>query len=379
LDTEILHGYIASGHVDVRYHKTLPLRICTFSKKVVYENAWDSVTEKCRGLIVDDKGIVIARPFEKFFTINTDYRPETWIQNLPNTEPIVLDKLDGSLGILYKYQGVSGIATKGSFHSDQAEWATAWYRKNCPNPQWPVGFTPVFEIIAESVQHHVVDYAGQHTLVLLALIDNETGEEASYNECYHWAYINGLKVADVYAKTLADILAEDRSNAEGYVCSWPRPGQPPLKVKVKHPGFLKLQKVVHAATPKAILEMLTSGDVDQLNDWMNNLPASPLVVWIQDWVCKFNAEYGRILLQARQLYQRANINFMMNEETNGRKAFAEYVKANGRELTPVCFAMLDGKNHSKIIWKLIAHNFREELSKPFAVTDGQEVYECSST
>lgn len=377
LDDNKLAEHLRTGMVDVRYHKSLPLRIFTFSKETVYKNAWDDVTEKCRGLIVGPGDVIVARPFEKFFNLGTDYRPETWLENLPTTQPVILDKLDGSMGTLYEFQGYSGIATKGSFHSDQAEWATAWYRKNCPNPQWPAGFTPVFEIIAESVQHHVVDYAGQHTLVLLALINNATGEEASYNDCYHWAYVNGLKVADVYAKTLAEAVADDRPNAEGYVCSWLRPGQAPLKVKVKHPSFLKLQKIVHAATPSAILEALVAGNYDLLNEWMYQTAASPLVDWVQDWVCKFNGEYGRLLVESSQLFNAARFEQAIID--GGRKTFAEYVKGKNDALAPICFAMLDGKNYSPVIWKIVEKTFDKELGKPFAVEQETEVYECSST
>lgn len=236
LDTSLLRDHLNNGLVEVRYHKSLPLHIYTFSKKTVFENAWDVVTEKCRGLIVDDSGFIVARPFEKFFNLNTDFRPETLIQNLPETEPIILDKLDGSLGILYQQDGVSGIATKGSFH---------------------------------------------------------------------------------------------------------------------------------AATPKAILEALTTGNYALVEEWMYSTTASPLVDWVQDWVCKFNAEYGQVLITSTRLYNAASFEAVLLD--GGRKTFAEYVKSQNNRLAPVCFAMLDGKDHSKVIWKLVEQTFENEVSKPFAI------------
>src|SRR5208337_116 len=98
---------------------------------------------------------VIARPFRKWFNLNTSFRPETLEANLPSWKPRVLEKLDGSLGILFWYGGQKRpyIATRGSFASDQAIWATNWYRAKFGNwpiadsAKWPKDYTPLFEII----------------------------------------------------------------------------------------------------------------------------------------------------------------------------------------------------------------------------------------
>lgn len=363
MNVSTLMQYIADGLVDVRHHGALPLSIYTFSKRVVFENLWDGITTKCRGLIVDGTGQVVSRPFEKFFNIDTDYRPETHLDNLPTTQPIVQEKLDGSLGILYEYRGHSGIATKGSFHSDQAVWATAWYNRHCLNAQWPQGYTPVFEIIAESVQHHVVHYHGVEQLVLLALIKNETGEEADYNTVYHWAKINGVEAVEVYNKTLDLVIAEDRKNAEGYVLSWPHTGQTPLKIKVKHESFLDLQKIVHAATPKAILEALMTGNLNVLDTWVGQT-GEPIGMWVKNWVTRFNWKYGEVLVKSSNVFNAARYG---GAASRNRKDFAAYVRATAPEYAPVCFAMLDGKDHKPIIWGIVEKAFSEQLSKPFVV------------
>lgn len=365
LDESLLVKHLREGMVDISHHRSLPLQIFTFSRRTVYENAWDDVTTKCRGLIVGPHSKIISRPFEKFFNVDTSYRPETYFANLPAAPfPIVTEKLDGSLGILYQHEGQHGIATKGSFHSEQAEWATRWYNRTCINPQWPAGYTAVFEIIAESVQHHVVHYDGREEMVLLALINNRTGEEADYNAVYHWACVNGLRTVDIFHKSLDGVLLEDRPNKEGYVCSWPRPGQPPLKVKIKHSGFLALQKVVHAATPKAILEALTAGNVSLLDTWIGQTN-DPIGQWVKSWVTQFNFKYAEILLKSQNVAMKAGMLAELAPEMNVKKAFAEYVHKYGSEYAPVCFAMWDGKDVSARVWKLVSNYFTAELGKPF--------------
>lgn len=367
IDGTKLTEHVRNGLVDVRHHRSLPLDIYTFSKRTVYDNAWDDVTTKCRGLIVGPDSKIVARPFEKFFNVDTSYRPETHMANLPAFPfPMVAEKLDGSLGIHYQYNGRHGIATKGSFHSEQAEWATRWYNRVCINPQWPEGYTPVFEIIAETVQHHVVHYYGNEELVLLALINNATGEEADYNTVYHYAYLNGVRAVDIYHKSLDSVVLEDRKNKEGYVLSWPRPGQPPLKVKVKHPGFLSLQKVVHAATPQAILDALISGDVDLLNTWIGQTDA-PIGQWVKSWVTKFTWKYGEIIHKSNRAFQHAVMVAGRAPSDEARKFFAEHVIHNAPEYKTVCFAMLDGKDWQKQVWKIVEKLFAAELGKPFAL------------
>lgn len=377
IDPVKLGEYLHEGLVEVRHHPSLPLDLYVHSRRCTLEQVWDEVTCRTRGLIVSrNTGVVIARPFEKFFNCNTTWRPETLVSALPLTKPTISEKLDGSLGVLYTWAGQSAIATKGSFTSDQAVWATQWYADKIGahwqytdgNDKWPLGWTPVFEIIAESVQHHVVHYNGREEMVLIALINNETGEECDAASLEGWAARNGLRSATSYNKSLGDVLNEDRKNAEGYVLSWARAGQPPLKVKVKHPSFLELQKVVHAATPRSILEALTAGNVDLLNAWIGQTN-DQLGQWVQGWVAKFNGKYGTVLLRCKLLTNAAL------STCDSRKEFADYVNADTHENAhpSVCFAMLDDKDHKRIIWKLVEKAFESELGKPFALVDIEEV------
>ena len=54
------------GYVRENFHPTLDLRIINYTEKAQYDNEWNNVTTKCRGLIVNSEGTVIARPFDKF-------------------------------------------------------------------------------------------------------------------------------------------------------------------------------------------------------------------------------------------------------------------------------------------------------------------------
>lgn len=390
LDIDKLANYIDEGIVGVRQHPTLPLDIYCYTRTATYDNIWNDVTGKARGLIVDrNTDEIIARPFEKFFNFETEDKPETHFSNIPKTEPIWLDKLDGSLGILWQYPiksytdengtkiiegdlAITGIASKGSFTSDYAEWATHWYHTNVQNPIWPKGYTPIFEMICQAIQTHVVLYDIPDQLILTALINNETGEELDYNTLYHYAKLNGLNVVEIYNfqndDSVRAALKQDRPNKEGYVASWPRLGQPPLKVKFKHQTFLKLQKIVHAATPKKILEALTNKDYEVLQTWEDGL-SFELAEYVRGWRDKFTEAYSRVLLFSKTTTQH------LLERYQTRKQMASFIfsplKPDTKKYSSVIFAMLDGQeklernleNVSKAAWKIVAEDFKDELLK----------------
>ena len=64
---ETLEKYHKEGLLYKQVHPSLPLTIWNYTEKVQYEGLWDDITLMSRGLVTDDKGNVVARPFKKFF------------------------------------------------------------------------------------------------------------------------------------------------------------------------------------------------------------------------------------------------------------------------------------------------------------------------
>lgn len=96
------------------------LLLRSYTQKCQFDRKWNAATLACRGLILDEGGSVVARPFGKFFNFG-----EPSPIAVPVNEPFVAyDKLDGSLGVLYFWEGKPYIATRGSFVSVQSQEAT---------------------------------------------------------------------------------------------------------------------------------------------------------------------------------------------------------------------------------------------------------------
>ena len=170
-----IEKYLHGGWVTEGIHKTLPLNIFTYSRKCQQEDNWDSVISKCRGIVVDRwTGEIVARPFEKFHNYGSPQAEGTLFD--VRVQPTVWEKMDGFMVTAFKYEGVWHAASKSSFHSIHAKWATAELRRHENN--FPEGWTPVFEGLHPDLRI-VVNYGDRKELVLLTVINNETGEEMS--------------------------------------------------------------------------------------------------------------------------------------------------------------------------------------------------------
>jgi len=237
------------------------------------------------------------------------------------------------------------VATRGSFTSEQAVWATKWLNSR-PAFFWPEGYTPLVEIIFPENQIVVkYDWSG---LVLLASVRIHSGEEAPISALRVWAKENQLQVVDEFDKPLDACVAEDIENEEGYVVSWYRPGTWPLRVKVKMATYCRLHRMLTGTNPVTVWEMLKDG-LD-LTTVTTDVPAD-FGEWINSVESSLRGSYKAIeeaALAAMLEYQGEKIITTPEQ----RKQFALYAGTK-QPVTPILFAMLDGKDYAPIIWKMV--------------------------
>lgn len=202
---EFHEQYVEAGYIAQQNHAEFPLSIFAYSRKTVQEQKWDRVTSRCRGIVVNrETGEIVSRPFEKFHNYGSTLAEGTEpLYAVDHTEePVVWEKLDGFMCTLYTWNGVDYIASKGSFHSVHAKWATAWLRKNFGSSLGiPADHTAVFEGLHRDLRI-VVDYGRRQELALLAVINNETGEEFSPRALHAFADGKGLSTPGEYNLTL---------------------------------------------------------------------------------------------------------------------------------------------------------------------------------
>jgi len=249
LDVEKLRNHINTGLVTARRHNTLPLTIYCYGRKAVFDQIWDDVTTRTRGLIVDDAGVIVARPYEKFFSLE-QLPTSVDIHEIDKKygPPTITEKVNGCLGIFWKYGIHWGVASKGSFHSPHAEFATKWLEDHVEHNGklvFPDGYTPVFEIICQEIQPHVIKYT-YDGLYLLNFVKIETGEELGREETDFYGFTNHLEVPYTHGSNLETALMADSDRYEGLVATYNIPGEEPFKLKIKFPTFLENRKKFYA-------------------------------------------------------------------------------------------------------------------------------------
>lgn len=340
-----LYEALRNGYVREQTHPTEPLAILNYTAQCQWERAWGDVTRQCRGLIYrNDTGEVVARPWEKFFNYG-EPAGEGTLRDLD--EPVrVFDKLDGSLGILYWTSDFQPqIATRGSFTSEQALWANMHLSAKYPEFEPHLGLTYLFEIVYPG-NRIVVDYQGMEDLVLLDVLETETGNRAPDHYWYDW---EGPVAEELDAETLREALElEPRPNAEGIVIRFEDGGM----LKIKQEDYVALHRIVTGLNERTVWEHLAAGKATI--DLLRDLPEE-FRPWVLGVASSLSLEFLRIKTLVKEEFENTIlvVSGCGNQDWT-RKDFAHYVtKEYTKELWPLLFMLLDGKDIDEPIWKSI--------------------------
>jgi T4 RnlA family RNA ligase len=318
------------GNVKAVYHDGLVL--FNYTAEAQYERRWNWFERVSRGLILDaTTGEVVARPFDKFFN---------WGERGQTTDaPIVsiTEKLDGSLGIAYWRNGQWNVATRGSFESEQAKWATRWLREWLGDIPCPLG-TYLFEIIYPK-NRVVVDYRERAELVLLAVRDPETGAYWHQSQIVQLAEDYGFTTAWRWPLATVDdiiaICAKLDANHEGFVAEF-ADGQ---RFKFKGDAYKELHRLICGLSFKNTVEAIASDKVGEVRDAIPD----EFLTQFNEWVQEINAKYQAVTERVEAGYALA--------PKGTRKDFALWVQTHGNDLAPYLFAKMDGRDYAPLIYK----------------------------
>ena len=338
---EKLNKYYEDGLLYKQVHPSLPLTIWNYTEKVQYENLWDEVTLMCRGLVTDNEGDIVATPFQKFFNIEEG-------KFEPTEKFEVYEKMDGSLGIVFWYEGQWVVATRGSFTSDQAIKAREILRKYNTDIMFR-HLTFCFEIIYPE-NRIVLDYGDDEKLVLLGTF-NKDGKEVDSEIWSQW----GFDVVKKYdgIKDFRELKSMIKDNQEGFVVKFSNGN----RIKVKGLEYLRLHNIMTNVTTTGIWEYLKNGE--DVMELLKDVP-DEFYKKIKSYVQDLKYGYFQISERAGKLhdgFRYGKYNDVDPEPT--KKEFAEFVSKQEKVLQPVMFAMWDKKEYNEIIWNIIKPTFKK--------------------
>ena len=334
MNIQTLNQLIAEDYIKVNKHPMADLFIYNYTATAQYERLWNEWTLACRGLIMDAEFNIVARPFPKFFNLE-----ELVDASIPNELFEVYEKMDGSLGILYWIDNEALVATRGSFVSEQAIVATELLHTKYADsiPFLDKTKTYLFEIIYPE-NRIVLDYGTERKLVLLAIIDIQTGDEFPLEDI-------GFEIVKKYdgLNDLQKLKALEEDNREGFVVKFKNG----YRLKVKFEEYQRIHKIVTQVSTLSIWEYIKEGQ--DLTPILEKVPDE-----FYEWV---KATHAELLKNYAEIEVQAQKDFKVLEN---RKETALYFLTC--EYPAILFKMLDNQEYSSIIWKLL----KPVYQKPFA-------------
>lgn len=335
-----------AGFVKVQRHPDFPdeLAIANYTAKAQQNYHWNLVTEQTRGLIYNPTTFeVLKRPFRKFY--NWDEQRASYISE--SEIVTAYDKVDGSLGITYRRpDGAICVATRGSFTSDQALWATEWLQDKYGVEEldmWYAGYlyadhlTDMFEIVYP--ENRIVVNYDFNGLVYLATMETHTGQ-VSYDDGI-W---NGRATPELYRGRFDGLLAKgERDNAEGYVVVT----DDGRRVKVKYEEYVRIHRIVTRLSKRTVWEMM-GGPLGDIEDLVSRIPEEH-AKWARGVALDLRARYTSIGYYLVEVQMRiADIKGADVRETRKLKALA--IKDEPNVVKSCIFMLLDGRKYDQVLW-----------------------------
>jgi len=374
MDKKILDRYVSEGWLISQRHPTLPLAIYNYSQSTQYEGHWDEVTLACRGLIVDtETGNVIVRPFPKFFNYEEVEGQVPW----ETSEYVyVQEKMDGSLGILFRYKGEWVMATRGSFTSAQALRGMEILKSKYDLSSFASSIAYLVEIIYPE-NRIVVKYDSEKITFLGAALNRSYDDECPNDEM-NWTttkalfHSSGIKEEDIVQTEIyfndpgkrqissfdhsmyTSLKGKNLENREGFVLRF-YPSN--FRCKIKFEDYVALHRIVTQVSSYDIWENLR--DHGKLPDsFLANVPDE-----FYDWVRKVESEVIENFRFIKSLHS-AHVNSVLRSGLDDRKKMAEAFMAvkDPRINSGVLFLLADGKDPDPKVWSMV----KPEYSRPFA-------------
>lgn len=354
-----------AGYVLDKDHPGLDLTLWVYDNSCVFEQKWNEVTKQARGLITGPYWEIVALPFPKTFLVDiheaaasdSEDRP-TYVDPLPKGPFRVTTKVDGSLAIIFWFEGKWRVATKGSFFSDHAIWGQA-YLDARNTDGLDRSLTYLAEMIIPEWGRIVVDNGDAEDMVLLGARSLYTGAYQRM-ETLEWAWkpIGSIVQSwgtEVDPQVLNDRIKSnhrpDESEAtgiefEGVVLQWPDGTMAKAKMK----DYINLHGLFTETTELGIWRILSSGD--DLETIMATAP-DEMVEWIKrvggdlekrknDLLEEAHREFFKLYRLAKAESERSGAAYM------DRADFAKFIR--GEKNQDVLLSLYDDNTESLTEW-----------------------------
>lgn len=296
-----LSALVAKYSLAVKPHKSYP-NLHQFKYDQINSPMHEPLVKECRGIILDqnDDWACVARPFDKFWNLGDFYADKVdW------TKAMMSEKLDGSLIIMYFYDGKWNVATSGTpdasgqvngFPMDFAKLFWDTFRSQGLTLDeldfYDSNYTFLFELMTP--YNRVVVPHKTCSVKLIGIRNRNNGKEMPpLFGPKSWPYVKSIPILSDMAvlDTFTKINAIDQ---EGWVVTDDKFN----RVKVKHPQYVVLHHMRGEGTPspKRALQVILGGEHEEvLTYWPEWRPLfSSVASRLVDLTDGLNTAYGNI-------------------------------------------------------------------------------------
>lgn len=347
LDIKLLEQYCSEGWIKKQKHPRLNLIIWNYTEKTQFARKWDSITGVCRGLITDDVGKIVGRSFDKFHNYE-----EQELKEARNVR--IFNKADGSLGILFNYNGEWIFASRGSFESPHAVKGRSMIPEHLFALLDPT-VSYVFEIIFPE-NRIVVNYGSKECLIFLAAFKIDGTEIHEMNGQSIFDFMNSQNIETIEEYTalhpelvvFEDLKHKNIPNMEGYVVLIGN-----TRIKIKFENYKELHKMKSNLSVKNIFDLIRV-----------NVPLEKILETIpdenHDWFRNLLNDVTKQLISLKEQIDTAFSSVFVDGIS--RKNFATGVNKLEPKLKPFMFKLLDHKSIDELVYDLID---LEQLEKKY--------------
>lgn len=344
-------------------HKSLPL--VGFKYNMIDSPKYAPIVRWSRGTVLEDKTWnIVAQPFKRFYNYG-ECEEERVKFNWNNFT--ITEKVDGSLIIVYFYDGRWRFNTSGSFADGQAGFYNGtWERlfllafgtslkldKNTQQLPWNKNYTYIFELCSPWTQ--VVQIHPEPKVVFLGAYDILNNYELTFEEVKEEA--NRLNISKILVSTynmksideIYDFLQKKESEDPAYEgvvirdCS-------NIRFKCKSNSYLRLHHMCdngNIGNPKYFVPFILKGERDEVVNYFPNL--KPMLDKAEE---KIREEWNKLLAlwkECRTIESQKDFALAITKRTKFSGILFTLRKNKGANQTQEDLQMLWQESHQQIV------------------------------
>ncbi len=312
---------------------------------------------ECRGIKFCPQGLILARPFKKFFNYGEKG------SGLPlHRSHHVTKKMDGSMIHAILLERRLFFHSRGGY-TDVAKKAELFVL-NSPQHRYvdfcrfqlTGGWTPIFEFTAP--HNRIVLRYEEEALTLIGLRHMVSGQLCSYEGLKMTADMHDVPVVEslgrIMAGSIPAFVAHTRGlkDEEGYVVHF----DDGYLVKIKADEYVHYHRSLDdIGTKKRVVILCCAGGLDDVLPVIAPLDAAELLAFNEAFQEEVNVELTKVVKLTRNYDALLNVK---GDPKKARKTFAYTCEVNDtpKPLRNAAFAMIDGKDPRRYLLKNFSRN-----------------------